>query len=119
MVSDNTGRSNWTKEKSPLSEFVLLPRNRPQPRRPVEVLLFSQAETENLPRPTRTQTCTKLFDEQLEVLREKAESKPRLMPNVRAMEEKHAIQTKRWLHTKERIRSLASEIQQLRRVLQT
>ncbi|RAW38545.1 hypothetical protein PC110_g5220 [Phytophthora cactorum] len=213
MVSDNTGRSNWTKEKSPLSEFVLLPRNRPQPRRPVEVLLFSQAETENLPRPNENTNMHealrcgfdfpvepfapftspskkkvksassprkvpssaiatvrerktrqslspptpatppreddgdvvlpnttarqldilerrllalnqrkrewKISQEQLEVLREKAESKPRLMPNVRAMEEQHAIQTKRWLHTKERIRSLASEIQQLRRVLQT
>lgn len=208
--AENGGSSNWTKERSPLSEFVLLPRNRPQPRRPVEVLL--PLEAENLPRPDENtnmhealrcgfdfpaepfvplnlpsknvvepanslrkrpsnapapvrehsahrnpspappimpprdniddlglpDTTARQLDvlerrlltlsqrkrewkasqQQLEALREEAESNPSLMPNVRAMEEQHAIRTKRWFHTKERIRSLASEIQHLRRVLQ-
>ncbi|ETI52651.1 hypothetical protein F443_04267 [Phytophthora nicotianae P1569] len=201
VASDNTGRSNWTNDRSPLSEFVMLPRNRPQPRRPIEILLST--ETENLPRvienantnevvrcglefpvelfallnsPSRstpasshqvtmiehtTRECSshptpvmpslesdgdpvlsnttarqldilerrllalsqrkrewKASQQQLDAIREEAESNPRLMPNVRVMEEQHAIHTKRWLHTKERIRSLASEIQHLRRILQ-
>ncbi|KAL3671491.1 hypothetical protein V7S43_003413 [Phytophthora oleae] len=203
---DNAGGSNWTDKRSPLSEFVLIPRNRPQPRRPVEVLLFSQAETENLPRPnenanmneamrcgfefpaerftplsppsveppsspqkkpsfntrihtrvrckrpevttsvlqlredadpllsnTTAQQLDKLerqivaltqrkrewevSQQQLEVLRERVEINPQLALKLREMEGQHADRMKQWLHTKERIRSLATEIQQLRSAL--
>ncbi|KAG1710833.1 hypothetical protein DVH05_013558 [Phytophthora capsici] len=203
--SDNAGDSNWTNKRSPLSEFVLIPRNRPQPRRPVDVLLFSQAETENLHQPnlstntnealrcgfefpvaftslrspsldppnclqekrpchgisTKVQykrpdvTTTHLLPPQkdvdpmlphttaqqldilerqivalslrkkewevshqhLEILRARVEATPQLAQRLQDMEEQHTLRTKQWFHTKERIRYIAAEIQQLRSAL--
>ncbi|RLN88072.1 hypothetical protein BBJ28_00003617 [Nothophytophthora sp. Chile5] len=46
---DAAGTANWSDNASPLSGFVLLPRTRPQPRRPVEMLLLTQTEAVKLP----------------------------------------------------------------------
>ncbi|RLN78083.1 hypothetical protein BBJ28_00005271 [Nothophytophthora sp. Chile5] len=46
---DAAGAANWSDNASPLSGFVLLPRTRPQPRRPVEMLLLTQTEAAKLP----------------------------------------------------------------------
>jgi len=209
IVSRDSRVSDWTNERSPLSEFVMMPRNRPQPRRPIEVLLLSQADAENMPqanvnatvhefsrcgfdfpaepftplrsplhnqdKPSASSTLPaprttvrdrakrqeaspfnramppgdggdlllpsttarqldvlerqllalsqrkrewKSFQEHLEGLREAAAANPRLLSKLRAMEEQHAVRTKQWLHTKERIRSVAIEIQRLRSALQ-
>ncbi|POM59307.1 hypothetical protein PHPALM_31982 [Phytophthora palmivora] len=209
VLLDDENGSNWTKQGSPLSEFVLLPRNRPQPRRPVEVLLFSQeAETfpvlnEHssahealrcgfdfpaepfaplcppqdtkanppnshwkpppsitmnlrerrkcpvlstttsvtprkgndllLPNATARQLDAlerqllalshrkrewKASQRQIEALRDDADANPRLLSKLRAMEEQHAAHTKQWFQMKGRIRSLATEIQNLRSALQ-
>ncbi|KAK1944964.1 Protein SFI1 [Phytophthora citrophthora] len=199
----HAGGSNWIDTRSPLSEFLLIPRNRPQPRRPIDVLLFSQAETENLRQQNQTiftnealrygfefpvepltplrppsvsppncpqderscngmstqkdckrpevtqlppreavnpqlpQTTAQQLDilerqivalsqrkrewkvsrQQLEVLRSRVETTPQLAHRLRDMEQQHILRTKQWFHTKERIRYIAAEIQQLRSAL--
>lgn len=207
VLFTNAGSSD---KRSLLSEFVMLPRNRPQPRRPVEVLLHAQASTEGVEQQNQTPNMTeanrcgfkfpieniapvylpndktesptnlkrqqpdalvtaqapkphseryqpsvpvpleefcnleapnttanhldvlerqllslsqrkrewKASQQQLFELRDKVKSNPKLMPKLRTIEEQHANRTKRWLRTKEKIQSLATEINTLRQVLQ-
>ncbi|GMF10135.1 unnamed protein product [Phytophthora lilii] len=196
-------------ERSPLSDFVLLPRNRPQPRRPIEVMLFGHADNNDppqenegtnvrealrcgfdfpaepfaplasppdheidqtrcpqklpstrianrelekgagsclataapkreggyLPLPNTTvrqlddlerqllalsqrKKEWKIFQQQLEAVRVEADRNPRMRAKLQSLEEHHAVRTKQWLHTKGRIRLLATEIQQLRNAFQ-
>ncbi|KAJ8571371.1 hypothetical protein ON010_g5463 [Phytophthora cinnamomi] len=207
VFPNDSESSNWTNEPSPLSEFVLLPRNRPQPRRPVDIMLFAESKTKSLGRgkdntithealrcgfdfpderfaplspPPQNQvpqakkklpsaatstgghskfcglsptsgvppreggdlilpssTLSQLdalerqllalsqrkrdwtaFQQQLNTLRGEVNTHPRLLAKLKAMEEQHTVRTKQWLHTKERIRSVATEIRHLRNALQ-
>ncbi|GMF25536.1 unnamed protein product [Phytophthora fragariaefolia] len=203
ILSTGEERSNWTNKRSTLSGFVLLPRNRPQPRKPVDVMLFAETkmkgfsgEKENpktheafrygfdfpserlvppqsppetqadLPRPpvrlssepmavenrrkcrdipsrepgdvlipssTAGQLDTlerqllalsqrklewKAFQKQLDELRRDVDTNPRLLSTLQSMEKQDVARTKQWARTKERIRSLATEIRHLRSALQ-
>ncbi|CEG49148.1 uncharacterized protein PHALS_06927 [Plasmopara halstedii] len=202
VYPNNVERSTF---QSPLSEFVMIPRNRPQPRRPVEVLLLSRTNADDkiphnqtanmteanrygfdfpvkkfvplcLPKdkdslfnnsekqqsvmtsqaPTSRQVRSfpasiqgsnnftkfsttvsqldvlehqleslcqkkkerKTAQDQLDILRKRVKSNPQLMPEIRAMEKQLSNCTTRWLRAKESISLLATEIDNLRRVLQ-